>query len=181
MPYIPPAHEKYDILPYCRENGGEVFCYDAFLEDKIREMMPEIEHLIPYGYNSYEEFYDLLDEYIRRYGTVDGQLNELGKLIEEYKEDIKKSNVKEDWSIVRYIGKTTISFTQGRYYYWPCTADDPEFSGIIDDEEFTTYAGWELDSAPQIEYGVFGRCWEIAEDPTGMAKKELDKDKNLSE
>ena len=25
MPYIPEEHQKYPVLPYCREHGGEVF------------------------------------------------------------------------------------------------------------------------------------------------------------
>jgi hypothetical protein len=38
----------------------------------------------------------------------------------------------------------------------------PEYEGVIDDEEFTSYL---YDTAPEL--------WEIAEDPLGMAKAEL--------
>ena len=57
MPYIPKAHEKYNLLPFCRENGGEVFSYSSEMEDQIRGMLPEGESVIPYCYNNYEVFY----------------------------------------------------------------------------------------------------------------------------
>jgi len=53
MPYIPKAHKKYDILPYCRENGGEVFSYSVELENEIGAMLPDGASVIPYGYESY--------------------------------------------------------------------------------------------------------------------------------
>lgn len=64
MPYIPKAHEKYNLLPFCRENGGEVFSYSSEMESQIREMLPKGESVIPYGYDSYEAFYAQLDKYV---------------------------------------------------------------------------------------------------------------------
>ena len=57
MPYIPKEHVKYDLLPFCRKNGGEVFEYPSELLDKVEKYLPDGESLIPYGYNSYEEYY----------------------------------------------------------------------------------------------------------------------------
>ena len=37
MPYIPKEHEKYDLLPFCRERGGEVFQYPGELPDRLEE------------------------------------------------------------------------------------------------------------------------------------------------
>ena len=51
---------------------------------------------------------------------------------------------------------------KGRYYYWPCSAANPEFSGIIDDEEFTAYL-----------YPTEPELWEIVLDPTGMAHRTI--------
>ncbi len=32
MPYIPKIHKKYNLLPFSRKNGGEVFSYPCNLE-----------------------------------------------------------------------------------------------------------------------------------------------------
>lgn len=188
MAYIPIAHQKYDILPMCRKNGGEVFSYSPDLENEIRELLPGEESVIPYGYKSYEEFEKQLDDYISQYGIEGGKLNRLGQLLTEYKADIKLRNTKENWSVVKYVGKSTSGiggFTHGRYYYWPCSIENPEYEGIIDDEEFTSYlASIGNDGVYQsledavADDGVkdFVRQnsdWEIAEDPTGMAARHL--------
>jgi hypothetical protein len=163
-----------------RKDGGEVFSYSTDLELEIREMLPNDESVIPYGYDSYEEFYKRLDEFISQYGTEGGNLNKLGELLVEYKEDIKRRNVKENWSILRYVGETTSNFTNGRYYYCPCSVDSPQFEGIIDDEEFTSYlasvgnsnkAYNSLEDASNDgvkEYFEQNSDWEIVEDPTRM-------------
>jgi hypothetical protein len=180
MPYIPLKHQKYDILPISRKDGGEVFSYSSNLELEIREMLPNEESVIPYGYDSYDEFNAAIDNFITKYGTENGNLNKLGKLLVEYKDDIKRRNIKEDWSILRYHGKTTSSFTNSRYYYCPCSADSPEYEGIITDEEFTSYlasignsnkAYNSLEDAANdgvTEYVEQNSEWEIVEDPTGM-------------
>ena len=55
MPYIPKEHEKYDLLPYCRKHGGEVFEY-PYLLNKLNTYLKADDHLDPYGYNSYEDY-----------------------------------------------------------------------------------------------------------------------------
>ena len=194
MPYIPKEHEKYDLLPFCREIGGEVFSYSS--TNRIDKLLPEGEHIIPYGYNSYEDYDIQLDEYLNQYGYTDGALNLLGQMLIAYKSDIKRRNIKEDWSVVQYIGRSTNTvggFTHGRYYYWPCSRDNPEYEGVVDDEEFTSYIGWSFSDKGKIEpvinedtgdreYIVTEDIplefitysnWVIAEDPTGMAAKVL--------
>ena len=187
MAYIPEAHKKYNLLPRCTEKGGEVFSYPSSAEREISAMLPEGEHVTPYGYDSYAEFDDQLDRFVERYGNTDNELNELGRKIIRYKDVIHKMNVKESWSVLRYLGKTTsnlFGLTHGRYYYWPCSAEYPEYEGIIDDEEFTSYSSYAVkapiisDENVVIEGGEFEsyvgtHIWEIAEDPTGMAEKVL--------
>jgi hypothetical protein len=48
-----------------------------------------------------------------------------------------------------------------------CSKSNPEYEGVIDDEEFTSYL-----------YPVDEGLWEIAEDPTGMARKIMEKEKH---
>ena len=37
MAYIPIEHEKYDVLPMSRRDGGEVFSYPSGIVDKKRK------------------------------------------------------------------------------------------------------------------------------------------------
>jgi hypothetical protein len=169
MAYIPEAHKKYNLLPYCTENGGEVFEYPSIMADEIENLMPE--SVMPYGYESYSEYYFKLDEYISKYGMKNGKhnkrrLNKLGKMILHFKELMQKINGKESWSVVRYIGKSTggAGLTHGRYYYLTSICEHTKTAGIIDDEEFTSYA-----------YSFTSENWEIAEDPEGISAKLLEK------
>lgn len=188
MAYIPEKHQKYDLLPMCRKEGGEVFSYSSEMEHQIADLLPEHESVIPYGYDSYEAFDKQLAGYITQYGTEDGKLNRLGQLLSEYKSDIKRRNIKENWSVLKYIGESTGGiggFTHGRYYYWPCFVEGPEYEGVIDDEEFTSYLasigcsdkGYQsLDEALADgvrEFASERDIWEIVEDPTGMATRML--------
>ena len=188
MAYIPVRHQQYDILPMCRKTGGEVFSYSSDMENEIRKLLPGEESVIPYGYDSYEEFDKQLDDYISQYGTEDSKLNRLGQLLTEYKADIKRRNIKENWSVVKYVGKSTGGvggFTQGRYYYWPCSIENPEYEGVIDDEEFTSYlagigSGGVYQSLEDAvadggvkNFVLQNSDWVIAEDPTGMAARHL--------
>ncbi|MBQ1434650.1 MAG: hypothetical protein IIZ19_01975 [Clostridia bacterium] len=63
MPYIPEEHKKYPVLPNSRKRGGEVFQYNDFPEDKFLALVGE--HLIPYGYDSYEEYFSKIDMLIK--------------------------------------------------------------------------------------------------------------------
>lgn len=188
MPYIPKEHKKYDLLPFCRENGGEVFSYPCEMENMICDLLPEGESVIPYGFDSYESFDKHLDDYISQFGTDDGKQNRLGQLLSEYKVDIKRRNIKENWSVVKYVGESTGDvggFTYDRYYYWPCSIEVPEYEGVIDDEEFTSYlasigqsgkAYQSLEDAVADGVKEFAQesfDWKIVEDPTGMAARYL--------
>lgn len=57
MVYIPEQHKKYELLPRCRKNGGEVFEYSSKLLYQVNSCLPYGVLLDPYGYKSYEEFF----------------------------------------------------------------------------------------------------------------------------
>jgi len=170
----------------CAEDGREVFSYPSELEYQITDMLPEGEGVVPYGYNSYDDFYAELDRYIELFGSSNGELNALGRLLCEYKEKVRKMNVKENWSVLRYIGETTsdiFGLTHGRYYYWPCSIEHPEYEGVINNEEFTSYLAYAegtvisddgiVLNGGKIKPYAGSATWEITEDPTGMAAKVL--------
>lgn len=159
MPYIPEEHKKYPVLPYSRERGGEVFQYHSWPEEQLVELVGE--HLIPYGYDSYEEYFAKIDSLIQLHAKESKTV----RLLELVKEGIMEWNQKEDWSICRFVGEDigeVLGLHQGGYYYWPCTASNPKFGGVIDDEEFTAY-----------QYPTDPDLWEIVVDPTGMARQTI--------
>ena len=157
MPYIPKHHEKYGLLPSCREHGGEVFDYPSELLSEVNKLLKPDDNLIPYGYNSYEEYFDEVDRLAEEFKDNPDKYN----LFVEFKKVMREMNCKEEWSILRYIGEdddNLFGVTKGKIYYWPASKSDPVYSGVIDDEEFTAY--W---------YATDSDLWEILEDPTGMA------------
>ena len=157
MAYIPKQHEKYDLLPFRREHGGEVFDYPSKLINEIERIMGFSDMVFPYGYDSYEEYYASVDEVIKMHGDN----AELVDLLKKLKLRIKQMNVKEDWSILRYVGEKdsrALSITPGGVYYWPTERSNPVYHGVVNDEEFTSYL-----------YPTEASQWEILEDPTGMA------------
>lgn len=157
MAYIPEKHKKYDVLPMCRKCGGEVFSYPGKIIDDLENYLPEEENMIPYGYDSYEQYMKKMDCLALQYF----QEKKAQDVYEQFKNLMKEMNNKEDWSILRYIGKSDknlFGLTQGNIYYWPCSKKNPHYEGVIDDEEFTAY--W---------YSTEADDWEILEDPTGMA------------
>ncbi len=162
MPYIPQKHEKYNLLPFCRQNGGEVFEYPYNLYD-INKMLPDGVSLYPYGYDSYQAYYSYLDKIAEEYGTEQGTQNEIYEKINSLKQKIQELNIKDNWVVLQYVGDDTPGFnglTKGQYYYAPVIDGKPGHSiGVIDDEEFTSYL---YSGAPDL--------WVIAEDPFGMAK-----------
>ena len=156
MPYIPEQHKKYNLLPYCRKDGGEVFDYPSDLISKAEKML-EDEYLMPYNYNSYEEYYSHLDDLMKKYE----EKPQIVEVLQGVKTKVKLMNIKEEWSILKYIGPTddaVFGLTQNKNYYWPTRKDNPVYCGVIDDEEFTAYL-----------YPTEAHLWEILEDPTGMA------------
>ncbi len=175
-PYIPAEHARYDLLPRSRQYGGEVFSYPAELDaidgllwqnERAEGSQQQASLLIPYGYKTYGEYFSKLSFYSEKYRESDPELSEL---IEWLASAIKRSNVKEDWSIVRYIGTQydedasamDSGLTSGRCYYWPSSKDHPVYEGVIDNEEFTSYL-----------YPCDADSWEIVCDPTGMASRAL--------
>ena len=160
MPYIPEQHKKYNLLLHSVEHGGEVFSYPSELVDEIGAHYPEDTNFIPYGYDSYQEYYDYIEEYKSK--ATDTRIKEL---FDKLKHEIGRYNQKENWSVCRYIGKETglmFGLITGKCYYWPCCAEEPKYEGVIDEEEFTSY--W---------YATDPDLWEILEDPTGMAYEEI--------
>lgn len=170
MAYIPAEHEKYDLLPRARKGNWEVVSYPPFLYE-VDETLADIELgprsvpgearlslLTPYGYESLGDYLDVLDSYRVKYARhpIADDLFRLSSRIIEM-------NRKEDWSVLKYIGPaipdTIFGLTPGRCYYWPTSASSPFYDGVIDDEEFTSYASYSLNP----------HYWEILEDPTDMA------------
>lgn len=161
MVYIPEKHKKYDLLPRCRTRGGEVFSYSSDLIDKLVRYLPKGYNIDPYGYLSYDEYYQKMDRYAKKY-FKDSVSSDLYK---KFKEIMYHMNIKENWSVLRYIGESdnrVFGLTKGRTYYWPCSLEYPMYEGVIDDEEFTSYA-----------YFIRTCDWEILEDPTGMAYRKM--------
>lgn len=156
MPYIPKQHKKYNLLPYCRKEGGEVFDYPSELIYKAEKML-EDEDLMPYNFNSYEEYYSHIDDLIKKYE----EKSQIVEVLQSVKTKVRSMNIKEQWSILKYIGPSddaVFGLTHNKNYYWPTREDNPVYCGVIDDEEFTSYL-----------YPTEAQLWEILEDPTGMA------------
>lgn len=161
MPYIPEQHQKYDLLPWCRKNEGEVFEYPSPLIDKIADLIGSSEDTFPYGFNSYEEYFAAMDRVI----AANKHIPDAVRLLKQLKVEMLQLNQKEEWSILRYIGPSTgqvLGLTHGKVYYWPTSKDNPVYNGVIDDEEFTSYL-----------YPTDADLWEILEDPTGMAYRTI--------
>ncbi len=159
MPYIPEEHKQYPVLPYCREHGGEVFQYHNLPEKELESLVGE--HLIPYGYDSYEAYFEKIEGLIKEHRNEP----ETVALLQKVKSDMAEWNRKEEWSICRFIGERIghiFGLHSGGYYYWPTCASDPKYGGVIDDEEFTAYL---FPTDPEL--------WEIVVDPTGMAQRTI--------
>lgn len=156
-PYIPRRHKKYNLLPHCRKEGGEVFDYPSKLMQKLEEYMQPGDQLDPYGYDSYKEYFEEIDRIAKKYADKP----EVMALFEQFIAQMKEMNCKDEWSVLKYIGPNmegVFTLTPGRDYYWPVSKSNPVYSGVIDDEEYTSYL-----------YPTDSDMWEILEDPTGMA------------
>lgn len=154
---------KYDLLPFCKKNGKEVFSYPEKFLDEVEHRLPKGESLMPYGYDSYQEYDAQLDQYAAQYGK---QTSGLVEQLAELKRRVHIMNVKEDWAVVRYLGDTTKSIsglTRNRCYYWPCYRGNPKYEGVIDDEEFTSYI-----------HPIEPELWQVLEDPLGITSVMMD-------
>ena len=176
MAYIPKAHEKYHLLPLFVETNLEVILIpetDAF---QIAELLPDGELIWPCNelsepiHHDYAEYYAKLDSYLVRFGTAEGKLNDLGKLIEGFKKNVQQMNVKENWSVLKYIGEENgdefQTFTSGWHYYMACSDKPRKILGIIDDDGFE--GAYDNDTNSSI-WERIAKSWEIVEDPSGMA------------
>lgn len=161
MTYIPEKYKKYDVLPYCREHGGEAFSYPSALLDRITAFLPDGETLMPYGYDSMEEYLADVEKAKAQYAENDSVI----ALFDLYKERMLDMNNKEWWSVLKYkgprIGEVT-GLIPGHTYFWPTSKTNPVFEGVIDEEEFTSYL-----------FPTNEEYWEILEDPTGMAERTI--------
>ena len=163
MPYIPKEHKKYNLLPFCQKNGGEVFEYPSELINEAEELIGTTTGLIPYNYESYEEYFNYIDLLIRE----NADCNKTVAKLRELRDSIRDMNQKEEGSILKYIGPTNdacFGLTHGKNYYWPTRKSKPVYEGVVDDEEFTSYL-----------YATEPDTWEILEDPTGMAYRTINK------
>jgi len=177
-PYIPERHSGYGLLPDLTASGGEVFSYPPELNE-VDGMVIECEggerdergyrvsQIMPYGFGSYAEYFGLLEGLAEKYRESHPGVAEA---IESLSTKMKLMNVKEDWSVVRYVGSqfdddAIPHLTRGRCYYWPCSRENPVYEGVVDNEEFTSYM-----------YPCDEDSWEIVEDPTGMAARALSGD-----
>lgn len=161
MVYIPKEHEKYDVLPICRREGGEVFEYPSELIHEVEKLIGSSPDIFPYNYESYEEYFAAIDNLISAHKADSFLVSKL----KELRETVRRMNQKEEWSILRYVGPSDGSLTgitHGKTYYWPTRKDNPVYCGVVDDEEFTAYL-----------YPTEPHLWVILEDPTGMAYRTI--------
>lgn len=118
-----------------RKNGWEVFEYDSRLLSELEDL--GCKELTPYHPASYEAYFEEIDEYKKIFP-------ELEEKLKEYKQSIIHVNDKSTWGIVRYNGESNLNFTKGQCYYVPIFENNGKYiiGGVIDDEEFTFYAGF---------------------------------------
>lgn len=161
MPYIPKEHERYNLLPYCREHGGEVFEYPSELIYEAEKLLGSADGITPYNYDSYEQYYEYIDALIAQHEANP----EIKQKLLQVRDKMLQMNRKEDWSVLKYVGPTDDScfgLTHGKNYYWPTRREKPTYCGVVDDEEFTAYL-----------YPTEAGLWEILVDPTGMAHRTI--------
>lgn len=174
-PYIPEQHLGYGLLPDLTAVGGEVFSYPTELnevdsmvieceDDERDERGYRVSQIMPYGFGSYAEYFGMLTSLAEKYRE---SRPEIAEAIESLSAKMKLMNIKENWSVVRYVGSqfdddALPHLTKGRCYYWPCSRENPVYEGVVDNEEFTSYM-----------YPCDKDSWEIVEDPTGMAARAL--------
>ena len=159
MAYIPEKHRKYGLLPKKSDGEGEVFEYPSALVDEIIRMIDCGTELIPYGYDSYDEYYSFIERLIIDNSDKAAAVEKLQILLDR----VRSLNRKDEWSVLRYVGESKeFGLTNGRCYYWPTEKANPIYHGVIDDEEYTSYL-----------YTRDADKWVILDDPTGMAERSL--------
>ena len=180
MAYIPDAHKKYCLLQELVKNDYEILIY-PYHPYNLEIQLPEGETIHPndtikvrsntvISKSDYSDYITKLNNIIVRLGITDNEMNILGKDILRFKNSIEEINIKENWSILRYMGETTIcdeyNLTQNNYYYCVCNKGS-KFFGIIDDIFrlclYSTYSPQSRDRDPTRLH------WEIYVDPTKCA------------
>jgi len=172
MAYIPEVHKKYGLLPEFVERRIEIIIYPTPDDLDVVEMLPDGESFSQEGFRDYAQYYASLDDLMSRLGVTDGELNDLGKKLSEFKEAVQKINIKENWAVLRYVGESNQSiceFTHGRYYYAAYSIRPFRFYGIIDDEGLPVYRGSSIFDYKRPFIKIDSSDWEIAEDPYGKA------------
>lgn len=126
--------------------------------------MDEIEDLncgleMPFQPDTLEDYYKKIDECIKQNPKYSKKLNLL-------KNDLRDRNNKEDWSIVKFFGKSNDNFTNGVYYYVSVYKNGNKYyaDGLIDDEESIPYIGWD-------DIDISTDNFEIICDPHDVLKK----------
>ena len=135
--YIPDAHKKYNVLPRHRESNVEIFMWDNPLLSKIEKETHMINVYPYYNYNTYQDFYKVIDEWIEKYPNIASE-------IKDFKKSLIMLNNKDNWAIVQYIGSTNWSFTNNNYYYVVMYKENNHWKiyGIIDNEEYDASIAW---------------------------------------
>lgn len=163
MPYIPYEHETYRLLPKSRKNNVGVFEYPREMLNQVNSILPEGEHLMPYGYDSMDSYCTEMEKWLD-YFSED---KEKYDLINRYYYKVVIMNCPEAWAVVKYVGESfddRLGLTKGRFYYCPLPIDEHNTGtfGIINDEEIESYL-----------YSCDPSLWILYEDPTGEASKTL--------
>lgn len=173
MPYIPEKHANLGLLPKSTKESLEVIFYPNELIERINQLLQpsnqnqETESdqtlfLVPIKKDSLVRYQAEIDEYLTRY-----KKEEVADFLKLLKLEIRQMNIKENWSVVRFTGHqfendTYPLLTRGACYYWPCSRENPEYLGVIDNGESTANL-----------YPSTPSDWEIVDDPTGMAARAL--------
>ena len=168
LPYIPEAHKKYNLLPECHRIGGDVVGLPGAPAEISRLLWSDT--ILDYPiYSTLQEILDAIERLIVTHGTENGEPNNIGHLLTEYKERVREFNIKENWAVMRYVGVSLLAdidgLTHGRYYYLsPDELDENDKHLWVLNNEESCYSICGIGSKNCMD-------WEIAEDPTGRVTK----------
>ena len=113
--------------------------WDYTLLNKIQKLTNMSDHIASpyYRYESYQDFFDEMDNWINKFPNCKQE-------IIEYKDSIIKMNNKDLWAIVQYVGESNWNFTKNNYYYVVMYIENNSWKieGIIDNEEYDAFMIW---------------------------------------
>ncbi len=135
--YIPENHKKYNVLKHHRKYNVEMFVWNEVLLRKIEEYTNMINTYPYYRYKTYQDFYQVIDEWLIKYPEIKHE-------ILDFKNSIIKLNNKDLWGIVQYVGKSNFGFTQNDYYYVVMYKENNywKIDGMINNEEYNSFPVW---------------------------------------